>query len=355
MTQAIGNLEANSRLRTWQKRRKFPAWMMSAALHAAALVALSLLFHRAAVPAPEEPPRSAGIVLSRHAEDVAYFQPPAEKVAASQVSATSSGAASNPGSSSIAALPDPEAANGTTASPELPGRPMPAGAGLLQDVVASGGGRASILPGLGDAEILANDPHLNAPPQPELGPTATLKIFGATATGRSFIMLIDRSKSMGGDGLGAIEAAQQELTRAMEALSAEQKFQIVAYNQRLSANDNQLIPATDENKTKAEKFMSGIVAHGQTEHRMAILAALRNQPEVIYVFTDGGQPGLTQPDLRTITLRADGKTVIHCVQFGFGPLQEEEPFLRRLARLNGGHFAYVDVSQIGRRGNPRQR
>ena len=81
-----------------------------------------------------------------------------------------------------------------------------------------------------------------------------------------------------------------------------------------------LVPATAENKTLAQKYMAGIVAHGQTEHQMALLAALRNKPEVIYVFTDGGEPGLNQPQLRLITQRADRKTVIHCVQFGFGPL-----------------------------------
>jgi hypothetical protein len=329
-------------------QRPMPAWLLSTGLHAVVLILLVLVFRAPTKTTDPEPPRAAGIVLAEHSQDVAYFSP--EETQADESQSESQAAAGSSGANS--ALPSSAAAsveNRANASPELPGEQEIAAAnsGLLQDIVASGSGRGSILPGLGDAEILANDPLLNAPPQPELGPTATMKIFGTSAVGRSFVLLIDRSKSMGGDGLGAIEAAEKELSRALGALSPAQTFQIVAYNQRLSANDDTLIPATNENKTLAAKFMAGIVAHGQTEHRMAILAALRNKPEVIYVFTDAGEPPLTQPDIQMLTLRADRKTVIHCVQFGFGPLQDDDPYLQKLARLNGGSYAYVDVSRSG--------
>ena len=314
-------------------------------MHVCLLMVAALVAGRAATRPLEEPPRAAGIVLAQNSQDVAYFE--SEREADTQASQSPAPAGSQ---GADAALPDASAASElaqANVSPELPGQAEVAAAtsGLLQDLVSSGGGRGSILPGLGDADILANDPLLNAPPAQELGPTATMKIFGTTSVGRSFVLLIDRSKSMGGEGLGAIDAAAAELSRAMQTLTPAQTFQVVAYNQRLSAHAEVLVPATAENKTLAQKYMAGIVAHGQTEHQMALLAALRNKPEVIYVFTDGGEPGLTQPQLQLITRRADGKTVIHCVQFGFGPLQEEDPFLRKLARLNGGSFAYVDVSQ----------
>ena len=329
-------------------RRGIPAWFLSLGMHLVLLIVLALFAGRAAIETLDEPPRAAGIVLAEHSQDVAYFSPETE--ADTQSSETAAAAGSQ---GANAALPNAAANDQLTtvnASPELPGEQEIASAsqGLLQDLVTSGGGRGSILPGLGDADILANDPLLNAPPAAELGPTATMKIFGTTSVGRSFVLLIDRSKSMGGEGLGAIEAAANELSRAMASLNTEQTFQIVAYNQRLSAHHDEMVPASEENKTLAKKYMACIIAHGQTEHKMALIYALRNKPEVIYVFTDGGEPGLTQPEIKFITLEAAGKTVIHCVQFGFGPLQEEDPFLKRLARLNGGSFAYVDVSQRGR-------
>ena len=329
-------------------RRGIPAWFLSLGMHLGLLICLALFAGRAAIETFDEPPRPAGIVLAEHSQDVAYFSP--ESAAEAQTDPSPTPAGSQGANSALPSATASDQLASANASPELPGEQEIASAsqGLLQDLVASGSGRGSIVPGLGDADILANDPLLNAPPAAELGPVATMKIFGTTAVGRSFVLLIDRSKSMGGEGLGAIEAAGNELSRAMASLNAEQTFQIVAYNQRLSAHHDALVPATNENKTLAKKYMAGIIAHGQTEHKMALIYALRNKPEVIYVFTDGGDPGLTQPEIKMITLAAEGKTVIHCVQFGYGPLQDDDPFLKRLARLNGGSFAYVHVSQTRR-------
>ena len=61
-------------------------------------------------------------------------------------------------------------------------------------------------------EILANDPLRNRSAGPS-GPTAKMTLFGRAGVGRSFVFLIDRSKSMGSQGLGAIAAAQRELVR----------------------------------------------------------------------------------------------------------------------------------------------
>ncbi len=334
--------------------RALPAWLLSTVMHVLGLVLMTLALHRSTPETVEETGRPVGIVLATTAQDVAYFKPTAEQISQQQASNPATSAASGE-TQPTTPFPSDDATHQSSAmhSPDLPGEFELAdgGQGLLHDVVASGGGRAAILPGLGDAEILANDPLLNAPPAAELGPTATMSIFGTRSVGRSFIFLIDRSKSMGGEGLGAIEAAQQELSRAFSSLTAAQRFQIVAYNQRLSANTEKLEPATDEGKTLAGKYVSGIVAHGKTEHNMALLAALRNSPEVIYVFTDAGEPELTQAEMHTITLRAAGKTTIHGVQFGFGPLQDDAPFLKKLTRLTGGSFAYVDMSKHRVEGN----
>ncbi|MCA9269490.1 MAG: VWA domain-containing protein, partial [Planctomycetales bacterium] len=257
--------------------------------------------------------------------------------------------AANAGLASPAASPSElEALASSPALPsDLPG--AAAGAGL-PGLVASGGGRSPILPGLGDAEILAGDPLLNRQPT-NLGPTATIKVFGAAATGRSFVFLIDRSKSMGGDGLGAIEAAERELLAVMDGLSPAQQFQIIAYNQTLSATSSECVAATDSAKEQARKFLRGIVAFGQTEHKKGLFAALRAKPDVVYIFTDGGEPGLHDGDLNAVMLGTQGKTAICAIQFGFGPRQEADHFLQRLAARSGGQYVYLDMSASGGRGN----
>ena len=71
--------------------------------------------------------------------------------------------------------------------------------------------------------------------------------------------------------------------------------------------------------------------------------ALRLRPDVIFVLTDGGDPPLSSPEMELLTRENDGRTAIHCVHFGSGPLQDEDNFLRRLAARNSGGYAYVDM------------
>ena len=45
-------------------------------------------------------------------------------------------------------------------------------------------------------------------------------------------------------------------------------------------------------------------------------------------------------------LNVGGETMINAIQFGFGPHDGEENFLKRLARQNGGQWAYQDISRL---------
>jgi hypothetical protein len=320
---------------------KTPAWLLSAVLHLSVLIGLALAVGGRSPPPPKEVDRSVGIVLAKATQEAAYFEPSTQTQLETSPSATES-----PSSSSLAAALAGPSAAGTDAqsSAELPSDvDLQPGAGeLLAGLVGSGGGQGRLLSGISDEEILADDPLLNRPAV-VLGPAATFKAFGAKSQGRSFVLLIDRSKSMGGEGLGAIDAAERELNRALLSLTPQQKFQIIAYNQSLDAMDPKLLPATDEAKALAAKFLKEIAAYGQTEHFYAITAALRSRPEVVFVFTDGGDPHLTPAQVRSITVHNEGKTAIHCIHFGQGPAPDDEHFLRQLARLNGGGYVYVEM------------
>jgi hypothetical protein len=184
--------------------------------------------------------------------------------------------------------------------------------------------------------------------RPRLPTTASTQIslFGsAPATGRSFVFLIDRSKSMGANGLDAIDASQRELRQALSALREEHSFQVIAYNFKpIFVDQRTLLPATQDNKARADAFLSQFGGFGATEHDMAIHTALRLTPDVIFVLTDGGDPWLSDSQLAAIRQRAAGRTTIHCVQFGLGQIPQAHPFLRTLAEQNGGSYRYVDRS-----------
>jgi hypothetical protein len=323
------------------------AWLSSAVVHATALTLLVLFWPSQPVAGPNENDRTVGIALKPRTRTEAKekWQPSAGNTSESKQESEKAGQSD--------ALPSAEDVAETSLDAGLPDVSQHPGVYLSGDgpgdaIVLHRGGRPMLLPGFGDEEILRADALRNQPAGPS-GPKAVVRLFGTVAaSGRSFVFVIDRSKSMGGAGLGAISHAQKELLRELDRLTPEQTFQIVAYNhRRTQMSDRSLLPASEENVAAAEKFLSGIAANGPTEHDLALLAALRGKPDVIFLLTDGGDPFMNAQQIRTITTGAAGRTEIHCIHFGFGPPRDDEGarFLQKLARLNDGIYGYVDMSQ----------
>lgn len=328
-------------------RRTIPAWLLSLACHLVVLLlGVWLIGRQEHARGIVETERPAGIVLvQREANETQYFSddPRHETLKPADAAA----AASPGGRTAAVALPasqPPPLAAGITL-PSLP-RAIVGGEGLVASPQpGSGRGRPVILPGLDDEAIRAADAAIPREVAPT-GPTAQLSLFGsASAVGRSFVFVIDRSESMGGEGLGAIGAAAKELTVQLEQLTAEQTFQVVAYNQSVALFDRDLIPADEPNKQRLVQFVADTAAYGQTEHLRGLLAALKLKPEVIFLLTDGGEPLLDNAQLRSIRESAGGRTSIHCLHFGRGPAPEGEHFLQRLAAENRGSYVYIDMNR----------
>jgi hypothetical protein len=333
-----------------QPRRwfKVSAWLWSLALHLAAAV-LGILLVQPTLPTQsrDEHDRPAGIVLVRRTGATArYFD---EQTVSSHSSA--SAAATTPGDSSngdpLSELSTAPGAAGISL-PKWPGG-LPPGESIVPGIdPATGRGRPKLpFPTIDEAAVLAEDALVPREVQPT-GPTARLALFGAAAEGRSFVLVIDRSQSMGGDGLGAIAAAASELAVQVGSLTAEQTFQVVGYNQSAAYfSGRHLIPATDENKAAAVKFVGSMVAVGPTEHDRGLRAALRLGPEVIFLLTDGGDPHLKPAECAAITGEAAGRTSIHVLHFGRGRegAASGDHFLRRLAGENRGSYLYIDLAK----------
>jgi hypothetical protein len=106
----------------------------------------------------------------------------------------------------------------------------------------------------------------------------------------------------------------------------------------------QLLPATDENKGLVSEYVQQLAAFGGTDHFRALVAGLAFRPDVLVLLTDGGLPELNEGQINEIT-RYARQTQIHTIQFGFGPMQTADNFLRRLAEINNGTYKYIDVQQ----------
>jgi hypothetical protein len=200
--------------------------------------------------------------------------------------------------------------------------------------------------GVGTAIGAANGPSGNR----GIGGRARTGMFGVQGEGYKFVYVLDRSGSMGGPGRETLGAAKAQLLGSLQSLDKTHQFQIIFYNDRPerfspSGNPNKLCFATEQNKAMAAKFIGGIVAHGQTEHEAALVAAIKLRPDVIFFLTDADLPVLGTGSLEKIHRMAGGIT-IHTVEFGLGPQSDPNNFLVRLARENGGNHGYVDVWKL---------
>lgn len=176
--------------------------------------------------------------------------------------------------------------------------------------------------------------------------------FDIEAKGIRFVYVVDCSGSM--HDHGAIRVAKEELVVSLAALEPTQQFHVLFYNQKLSeltgSGDKPSMQwATDINRTLARQFISGVSADGGTDHMLALKKALRYQPEHLFFLTDADQPILSARELNEIKTANNGRSAIHCVEFGKGPELKADNFLKKLARDNGGTYRYRDVTKFGRR------
>jgi hypothetical protein len=325
------------------------AWLISIAVHLSLVIACSLFLRCDRRVNSDEPDRPVAIILAeRQAERTDYFSDDADDSSAASQTLPAEDSAAAADAITPANMPPP-LIPGLELPHRTPGIESSRGPGAGLDPLPIGGGPRGRprIPGLVDeAAIRAEDAAIPREIAPT-GPTASLSLFGGPiATGRSFVFVIDRSASMGSDGLGVIQSAAEELESKLVSLTAEQTFQVVAYNQTSAYfTGRELISATAENQKKLASFVKNLAAYGETEHIRGLNAALRLKPEVIYLLTDG-DPHLNGLDLQTIREQAGSRTTIHCLQFGRGmaaPAQQQS--FERLARENRGTYTYLDMNQ----------
>lgn len=172
--------------------------------------------------------------------------------------------------------------------------------------------------------------------------------FGQRANGAKFVYVLDASGSM--SEYNAIAVAKAELLASLEQLDAAQQFQVIFYNDQSypmpgSEGKSKLHWGTDSNRTQASQFIRSIQPDGGTRHLEALMLALSYGPDVIYFLTDAGEPMLYAADLDKIRKSNNGRAQIHAIEFGKGaPLNIDNNFLKRLARENGGGYAYRDAT-----------
>jgi hypothetical protein len=315
--------EEDSRLRG---RFALPAWLLSVVLHATLVIVLGLALRITPRGDSEEDLRVVGVVLKQstpegeiyeNASDAAPTQLEPATEAAPPLSEALMDAAPTDAAS---ALPDPMDVTGL-GPPSLDG----------------------FLPG---ANSMAGRDSGDRNPS---GGKARTGVFGVEGEGSTFVYVFDRSGSMGSTGL--LQAAKNELIASLQNLEDINQFQIIFYNETptmfpIGGQRRRLVFGTDEFKERAARFVESITADGATRHEDALIMALRLSPDVIFFLTDADEPSLSKNQLRRIAQMNSGRTVIHTIEFGFGPELNDDNFLVRMARQNNGRHIYIDISKL---------
>lgn len=243
-------------------------------------------------------------------------------------------------------LPDAQEASWGDWSPELTAQDSSTGARPISAVgsryletpgrgpfsSASGGNSAA------DEKLMEADYEKWEASKPPSGPSAKISLFGGELSGHSFVFVIDRSASTSSKYFAACSEIERQCAKAIDSLPAENRFQVVLYNDRVSPV-SMLRKASEEEKRSAKEQMIRFVPYGGTMHRDALLTALKLRANVVCWFSDGGDPLLRTREIEELTLMAaKSRTTIHAWRLGKHPGDPSLDFMRRLTESTGGDF-----------------
>jgi hypothetical protein len=218
-------------------------------------------------------------------------------------------------------------------------------------------GPGSVAPAIGlqnpaPSKVQAAPSALTLPSQYGLG-DGKIRFMDAVDSGTNFVYVIDCSGSMG--DFDALEFAKAELLASLQALTPKQKFQVIFYSERaasmnLPGSGTQMVAGTDVNRNKAKQQIKKARPMQGTRHMPALLAALRYEPDVIFLLTDAQDVYLQRNELEKIKRMNRSNARIHCIEFGKGKeLKGDDNSFKQLARQNSGTHSYRDVTRLGQK------
>jgi hypothetical protein len=161
-------------------------------------------------------------------------------------------------------------------------------------------------------------------------------LHGKLKAGKSIVYVIDRSSSMGTDGL--LRRACQAVKDSLEQLSPESQFGIVAYNGGAINFSNDPLPATAVHVSDAGKWLDELVAEGASDHRAGLREAVACHPNAIFLLTDADD--LEEREVRAIRSMLKRPLYLSVAVFGSERPAGETP-LERLTGEFGGQVRYV--------------
>jgi hypothetical protein len=183
------------------------------------------------------------------------------------------------------------------------------------------------------------------PPVGEVAPPGAASYYGLSLNARRLVFVLDVSGSMEGPRL---QAAKEELIRAIEGLAKEVSFSVLVYSDAVTPWQRKLMPADPSNKRSASQFVYTRRGAGKTATYDALETAFQFDAEAIYFLSDGKPNGgkiITPDDIVAVITQANRSRRISVYTIGVAPGVPDGPFdifLRTLAEQNFGAYRRVD-------------
>lgn len=165
------------------------------------------------------------------------------------------------------------------------------------------------------------------------------EFFELRTAGTKFVYVLDGSGSMTephSEARSRLERVKIELLRSIGGLAAEMEFFVIFFNQNaIPMPAEKLQRATLENKRKYLEWCVKIKGGGSTDPREAVKQALKLEPDVIYLLTDG----VFVENIAGL-LRRENTRGIAVHTFCFGDASSEAQ-LKDIASQNHGTYTFI--------------
>lgn len=186
--------------------------------------------------------------------------------------------------------------------------------------------RSQQIAGIGDQVVLPNESS---------APGA--QFFGVAAQGTRFVYVVDCSTSMRG---GRWHAAREELVRSLQDLEEDVSFLVVFFSDdAIPMPGSAMQLATPENIEFAANWIRSATVVGGTKPLSSIVLAHDEEPDAIFLLTDGEFADGTARFLRSKNAKKGPEMAsVHTIAFHS---RAGIRLLQRIAKENSGQFRYV--------------
>jgi hypothetical protein len=186
---------------------------------------------------------------------------------------------------------------------------------------------------------------------PSVAGAARFQFAGTPIDADHVCILIDRSRPMGGKEPSPASVAAELTASLLGKLAESDRFTLIAYRNTAQTfgvkGEGRSPAATAAHRQAALTWLSQIPCEHAAEHYRGVAAADQSGADVVFYFTTGSEPSVSNLELRKLTKPEDGGPKFMVVELGWGDAFGPPKFTNRLAEQSGGKRVYLDLLTRG--------